>query len=230
MTPETLTRDGHLTTLSLERHLAGEIDATPHLDTCSDCAARWVALQAEAAVPMPRPKTTAEAPASRWPMIGGALAIAAALAIFVLRPAPTNDIDDGIRTKGSFAFEVHAHDGTRSRLLLDGDTVAAGERLGFRVQSQHPRDLLILGRDGSGAYWLAWPQGVDHSQVFTAQEARSLGEAVVLDATPGDETLFALLCDAAIDQAKAAPALTRGVAPDGCRMRQITVKKAGKTP
>ncbi|MGK0359293.1 MAG: hypothetical protein ACI9U2_001595, partial [Bradymonadia bacterium] len=61
VTADSLTRDGHLTTLSLERHLAGEIDATPHLDSCDDCQERWIALQADAALALP-PLNVADQP------------------------------------------------------------------------------------------------------------------------------------------------------------------------
>lgn len=225
MSPDDLTRDGHLTTLSLERHLAGEIDATSHLDSCGDCQDRWIALQADAALALP-PLNVADQPTpSRWPMVAGVLAIAAGLAVFVLRPPPAGH-GDGVRVKGGFAFEVHAYDGQASRLLVDGDAVAAKERLGFRVKSDTAGHLLILGRDATGSVWLAYPQQNQGASVaFNSTPLRDLKQAITLDATPGDERLTALLCTAPTDAKTAGPVLARGETPDGCRLRQITIRK-----
>lgn len=227
MSAEWMTRDGHLSVLSLERHLAGEIDASAHLSECATCAARWDALQADAAGPSLRPPVAPTA-TPRWPIYGGLLAAAAAIVFFVMR-LTTGPIDDGdgIRLKGDFALEVHAHDGTRSRQVLDGDTVTAGERLGFRVKSTCGGHLLILGRDAKGEAWLAYPQqGGGKSAPFgPAKAMQDLKQAVQLDAAPGDERLDALLCDAPIDQATAAPILARGAVPPTCRLRQVTLRK-----
>lgn len=223
MQDDWLTRDGHLTALSLERHLAGEIDAGDHLAACAPCQARFAALEADEAKVQLRPPRAAPAP-SRWPLYGGILAAAAAVVFFVLRPTG-GPVDpggaDGIRTKGGFAFEVHAHDGQRSRQLFDGDAVGAGERLGFRVQSDVAGHLLIVGRDGAGERWLAYPQqGGGASVAFGPSPLRDLGEAIQLDATPGDEQLTALLCAAPVHRAAIG-----GEAPAGCRARRITLKK-----
>lgn len=233
MRPDWLTRDGHLTDLSLERHLAGEIDVAAHLDGCALCRDRWAALEADEAAVVLRPPARVTPPTGnggRLMLFGGLLAAAAAVVFFVLRPAGTvgDPIDDGVRLKGSFAFEVHAHDGSRSRQVLDGDAVAAGERLGFRVKTSAAGHLLVLGRDGSGETWLAWPQqGGGQSAPFgPAVSARDLGEAVRLDTTPGDERLQAVLCEAPVTQAQVAPLLARGETPPGCRLRALTVRKA----
>ena len=150
--------------------------------------------------------------------------MAAALVFLVIRPDPPPG--DGVRTKGGFAFEVHLQDGAGSRLLIDGDSVAAGDRLGFRIKSDAPGHLLILGRDGAGEVWLAWPQTAQGSSAPIEPSAmRTLDQAVTLDATPGDERLVALLCAAPVHQRDVASMLARAETPDGCRARPITLRK-----
>lgn len=229
MSPEWLTRDGHLTTLSLERHLAGEIDASPHLESCEACMVRHMALLEDAITMPPAPPIAPAKAPSPWPLAGVILAAAAALVFLVILPtAPSND---GVRVKGSFAFEVHAHDGKTSRLLVDGDAVAAGERLGFRVKSDAAGHLLILGRDAADTIWLAYPQdGQGQSAPFEAGALRDLKQAVTLDATPGEERLIAVLCADPITQASAGPLVLKRATPEGCRVRQITLRKTAAAP
>ena len=234
LTADHLTRDGHLTTLSLERHLAGEIDATPHLEACADCHDRWTALQADAALFTLRPPTASAPTRSVWPMLGAGLAIASALAFFVLRPGPASGpglapASDGVRTKGGFAMRVYAHDGTRSREVFDGDAVEPGDRIGFRLAIDTSGHLMIIGRDGANSEWIAFPQ---HMRGQSSPVVRKPGvldevnlqETVRLDATPGDERIAAVFCAAPFDQAVAAQVFAEGV-PEGCRVRRITLRK-----
>jgi hypothetical protein len=229
MSADWFDRDGQLTTLSLERHLAGEIDVSAHLAKSPQCAARLAALQAHAAGPQLRPPQSTQA-APRWPIYGGLLAAAAAVAFFVLRPAAP--VDDGIRVKGSFALEVHAHDGTRSRQVFDGDTVKPGDRLGFRAQTKTMGHLLILGRDARGDTYLVYPQTAAGSSagLGPSETPRDLQQAIRLDALPGDEQILGVLCTDPVEMDAVAPIVAKGQAPDGCQLRRITLKKLPATP
>lgn len=229
MSTDWLSRDGHLTALSLERHVAGEIDAAEHLKACTGCAARLAALQTHAARPPLRPPQAAP-PAARWPIYGGMLAAAAAIAFFVLRPSAP--VDDGIRVKGGFTLEIHAHDGTRSRQIFDGDQVKPGVRLGFRVKTDRLAHLLILGHDARGVTYLVYPQsaGGASAAISPSETPRDLQQAIRLDAQPGDEQIIGLLCAEPFEKSSVAPSLAAGTTPAGCQQRRMTLKKQPAQP
>ncbi len=143
----------------------------------------------------------------------------------------------GLRRKGgSFDVGFWVHDGARERAVASGDTVRAGERVGFRVWSATPGYLLIVGVDSSGPAYACHPQSGTAGLVAAAPEARTLASAVRFDAKPGLERLVALRCDAPFALADVRVALERAghgadpkrqlpVLRPGCAQRQIVLRK-----
>jgi hypothetical protein len=235
MTP--FRRDGHLTDLALEHTLDGASleGADAHLSTCHTCADR---LQAARAVELPdlrtmpasvQPLAALPAPANRgWYGLVGLLV--AAVALFAALPLlrPTTGPSDGIRLRGDgLSLQVFRDAGEISERLRDGDPVAPGDRLGFRVRNRDAGHLLILGLDDAGGAYLCYPQGGGGSSVEVRPSGtpRTLPEAVRMDEQRGTERLFAVLCeepfalDAVIDPVSA------GETPPGCAVDGITLVK-----
>lgn len=215
-------RDGHATELGLERLLAGELvraDFGGHLEACGACRDRLAAMSA--------PGAWARPPTARrwlWPSLG-VLAAAAAALFFVLRPpaVPGGDAAD-FRIKGGFHLEVLVHDGVSDRRAVDGETVRPGDRIAFRAQAAAAGHLLIAGLDGAGTIYSG--MAGEASEPFgPTQAAQAVGRTLRLDATPGDEQLFAFLCDAPIRLAEVAPAMRGGPEPPGCRVRRMRIKR-----
>ena len=156
--------DRKLTDLELERHLAGDLSAARYAEATDADRARLVELQAEAdaflrsvdvnnevrRIQQRMPERDA-APKKSWlrwfgPAFG--LAVAAAVALLVIRP--TSDGDD-IRLKGGdVSLVVHRATSGVSERLDDGDTIAPGTRIRFEVDAPRKGFVAIVGVDGTG--------------------------------------------------------------------------------
>lgn len=239
MTP--FARDGHLTDLGLELHLAEQVDpaaVVAHLEDCALCRTRVAAARAHdegAAMPafIPRadvaPPATA-APANRTWMFGAvALAATALLAIGLSQTG--GEADDEWRVKGSrdLALQVYLDEGEVSTRLRDGDGVEAGDRLGFRIHTRRGGHLLVVGVDARSDPYLCYPQHTDgrSAELFGADGPTALPEAIRMDETPGIERLVAILCDAPFEYSDVRDGLTRGSEDlrAGCDQDELILEK-----
>jgi hypothetical protein len=182
------TRDGHLTELTVNRVVSGELSGDEsaqvdeHVAGCEPCAARIEAVRAfDASFSIAPPPglgedddgsdevvSLAEEREKRRPtglIVFGAVAAAAAAVLIALNigggPEPARvQPGDGIRTKGSsVAMTVFAKsDDGKVRQLGNGDVVHPGDRLGFEVKSTEDGYLLLAGVDSAGQVYPVYPQ------------------------------------------------------------------------
>lgn len=202
--------DRAFTDLELERVLAGDLPAT-ELDGKATPAdrARLEALRTEHAALLasidvdaeiraigrkmerlpPEPTRRRLASWWRWIFAGGALAAAAAALLLVVgRRAPTAS-DDDIGVKGDgVTLVIH----TESRRLASGDVVHPGERIRFEINAAKKGFVTVIGIDGAGTKTTYFPYGASAAAPVDPAESRILPGAIALDATPGDETFFAV--------------------------------------
>ncbi|MFT5686996.1 MAG: anti-sigma factor RsiW, partial [Myxococcota bacterium] len=164
-----LTRDSHLTDLTLERLVDGELtggEASAHLAACEACTARHAAILADSAAALPPLRLSTPAsvaapdnviPFSRqrswWSGAGGLLAAAAAVLLLVnispTEPLPERNPEENFTIRGDdlpkLDLEVYrSASGGITRISSD-DVVHPGDRLGFRIGSETDGHLLILG-------------------------------------------------------------------------------------
>ena len=250
-------RDGHLSDLSLERILAGELKdahALGHVQTCTVCKTRFEALQSHEqsfqAPPLSLPSVGPSYQPARWiaPLV--ACAAAALLYFGVFRqPSPESSISpqlhgrldgpDTFRIKGSVNVEFSVKRGDTVRALHTGDVVHPGDRVGFRVASPDTGYLMILGIDGRNEPYLCYPQNNGgRSKPFGPHtKLKNLNEAIVLDDIIGQEELVALYCRTevtyedmaeALKKRRTQPALTTVLLNPNCRERRIVLDKKHK--
>lgn len=129
------------------------------------------------------------------------LAVGAAVAVIVLthrppRPGPGSAGEGpGLRAKGALALHVHRMRGDGSEEMLSGAAFRPGDRLRFVVDVPWPGHLAVLGVEEGGALYTAWPLlGATEETLRAAGDAQALPGAVALDASPGAETLYLVLC------------------------------------
>lgn len=253
------TRDGHLTELTIARVLAGELvgaaEAHAHLATCAECRAALEAARAfDAALDITPPDALRRAAGGSGTSGGGKLvpllpavavvtALAAALIVYLARPAPAPVVgggpgvvepEDTFRLKGGFDLELFADFRGTQRRLDDGDPIRPGEKVAFRVKARADGHLLILGVDARGETYPCYPQ--DDSGVARpwpkSAEPVALDQAIEFDDVPGEETLVALFCSTSVKYSEVAAALAAGAAgalpalhPD-CKQRAVRLVKS----
>jgi len=260
-------RSGHLLELTLDRYRfdppepALHAVVTAHLATCEPCRAALDALvladaQVSLAPParsavvialaaaavkgdtLAPPKSSATRRKKQAWLGGGVVLALAALVLFATRP--WQPADEVITLKGSpIDFEIHVHDGERSRPVLSGDVVHPGERMGFRVHVREAGYLAIFGRDDRGASYPCYPLA-DGDSPSGAPVAANL-EAVALARTEapltlpvamrfddilGDEHITAVFCEAPFALGAEPIAMAAELAQGGCHVREVTLHKA----
>ncbi|MEO6777618.1 MAG: hypothetical protein ABI467_32120 [Kofleriaceae bacterium] len=160
----------------------------------------------------------------RWLLpIGTLAAAAAALVVFLQskKPAPPANDGDDFQTKGDdISLVIHGE----ARQLANGDTVTPGTKIMFEAQGGKPGFIAIVGIDGSRATTVYYP--------FGAREATAIGKdrllpgAIQLDATPGDETFFAVFSARPFPIDTVLPAVTgTGALPPGIAMSRVILHK-----
>ncbi|CAN5685286.1 hypothetical protein BH11MYX1_BH11MYX1_55280 [soil metagenome] len=236
--------DRRFTDLELERSLAGDLpparaaalgaDATPadqarraELEV-EDAAflgsvdveleVRRIEQRVERAKPERRPSWR------RWLAPIATLAAAAAALVFLLgkKPVPKPSVDDDRRTKGDdISLVIHGQD----HQLASGDTIAAGAKIRFEAQGSKQGFIAIVGIDGSQTTTVYYPYGA-HEGMAVGVDNRLLPSAIELDATPGDETFYALFSTRPFAIDSVVPAL-RGSdpLPPGVVMSRVVLHK-----
>ncbi len=210
-------RHGHLLELGAYRLIQGECSpaqeaaAQAHLEGCALCQERMALAREQvgaALPPMPALLESASvepAPAvaelvplrprrARWVATAGVVMAMAAAALVVLRPPP----DEVYTTRGGPDwFQLYRSDGDAVTRVSTGETVAPGDRIGFRVApGEAGAHVLVFGLDSAGALYPAWPAGGAPSAAWLpgAEEPVDLELAILLDDTPGTEHIVALAC------------------------------------
>ncbi len=226
-------REGHLSPLGLHQVALGEADAHDHLATCAACQSRLEGLRLAAAAPLPALRLRGEVvalPRRRlWVAAGSALAMAAALLLWVGGPAPGDGTEpDTFTARGTdLRLEVYRDAPGGAERLAEGSLVAPGDRLGFRFASRSSGHLVVLGIDEAGSVYPVWPaEGSGTVPVEPAPEGRQLDAAVALDDTPGDERLICLRCDGPLAWPDIVAASGRRI--PGCAQAELRLRKDGR--
>lgn len=195
-------REECLSDLSLDRLVAGEISADPHLATCPRCAARLAAISRDrelflreqwiGGLAARAKQNLAATPAGRrFAPRAVAVALAAGLAALTLsipRPPP------GERVKGAHSLDLFVkHLDGRVEPVLAGDELAPGEAIRFRILAPTRAHVAVIGIDAAGAVTPYYPASGDAPMLDLGSGALLEG-SVVLDATTGPERIIALLC------------------------------------
>ena len=157
----------------------------------------------------------------RWVFTGGALAAAAAAILLIVR-RDDKPVEDDIGIKGGdVALIIH----TEGRQLASGDTVQPGERIRFEVNAGRRGYVAIVGIDGAGAQTIYFPFKGTQPAAIDPKIDRILPGAVKLDATPGDETFYALYSEQPFMLDAALPAVRGGALPSGVVLAEVVLRK-----
>ncbi len=240
-----------LSDLVLDRVIAGETAADPHLATCARCESRLSELAKDretflrevwvTGLAVKTKRHVAEAPRARAPRLlprAVAISLAAGLAAITLTVAPPQDG----RLKGAMSLDlVVKHLDGSIEPVLPGDTLAPGEAIRFRVKAPGRAHVAVLGIDAAGAVTSYFPAGGDAPRLDLAGGAL-LDGSVVLDETLGTETIVAVLCPsrplaedlvakgrAALERAGGDPAGVSSL-DTGCREVVTRIVKVRGTP
>lgn len=217
-----------------------------HLAGCDRCSVRRLALDAarsrflatypavefarivvaRAATPVP-----AAPPRRRTrPMIAPAVGVfaLAAAALLWLYPAAERG---AIRSKGGVSLEVIAKRGAIQSPLVDGDALSPGDQLAFSYSLDRSRHLLLFGVDETGEITRYFPSASASDASLTATPRAQLPIGIELDARRGDERLYALFSELALDEADVRNAVLRELAAVRARgggigaMREIDLSR-----
>lgn len=193
-----------LTDLELERVLAedlpmrelGAADRT-RLDQLRAANAAFVAaVDVDAEVRDIRARAAALPARRRWWQLAlplGALVAAAAVLLVVVRRPKQASSEDDVQYKGDgITLVVHVATPTGSQQLRKDDVVHAGDRVRFEVGGRTDGFIAVIGIDGNGAATVYFPFGSHAPTALDAARGGLLPGAIELDATPGDEHLYAV--------------------------------------
>ena len=206
---ELFTRDGHLSDLTLERIVQGEIEqasVADYLENCALCRERLEHLRADTASFVYGTPPIAPSSSRRLPFGYGTLvALAAVLLLFFNLPDQTTpqpgtpewtEPPDNYRVKGglSVGFFVK-RDGSVIK-AQDNGIVHPGDQLGFQVSSPVAGHLMIIGVDQSQKPISATLRTRVAIHAFgPTKEMTTLEQAVALDEVLGQEHFTAIFCE-----------------------------------
>jgi len=208
--------------LALDRLHAGELgdeqaaSLRQHIAGCTRCPERMSSRQAgfaaardldeRALLASIRRRIDAEPPSLRSRVagllrrFGAPLSMAAGLAVVavvLLSRSPTvtdGDIGpDQTREKGGLSLSVFRLVNGRAQQALSGDHFVTGDRLRFVVDLPRAGQVAVLGVEGQGSLYVAWPSDASATQ-RSAGKRQELPGAVALDGSIGKETLYLVLC------------------------------------
>lgn len=147
--------------------------------------------------PIPQDGPAANSP-FRWLMMGApALLLAAAAALFVVPAvtAPTDAPDEvphGIVRKGDPSLAVYTLDGGDLH-PYQGQALGQGDVVGFKVDHDGSRGVVVLSVDGEGHVSVFWPTKGDEPEKLSGDAgSEPLPGSVTLDAAKGPEVFVAV--------------------------------------
>jgi len=231
--------DGCLSSLALDQLVIGQLDpgrreaVRSHVDGCYRCRVRIAALEAERvrfADDAPRRRRPASMPKLRPAIAVGAAFLAAAAAVVLVvgrRPAPDDPPADTTRAKGSLRLEVYVKQGGQV-LSARGALLHPGDAIRFAYAGVDGGYLAVLGRDGSGEVSRYYPPGDRAAPATRAEEEEALPGSIVLDGSPGPETIYLVHCDAPVPVATLTAALDLGgnLRVAGCTVDHLALEKS----
>ena len=222
----------HLSSLQLD---ALALDALPadqhaaaqqHLGACATCRARaeeLAMLRSHFTVNvLPRTAPALRRPPawrSAWRWGVPLLAVSAAV-LLVLRPT----VEDGpaYGVKGGTTLQLFAHRGERTWKVEQGEVLAPGDQVRFRVEGGGLPYVLVVSVDGAGQVNTYHPFGGARSAPLPEQGLAEIPGSVVLDTAPGPERLFALFSREPLDSEAIMPALRELAAGGANAIRRHT--------
>ncbi len=206
MTPPRID-DRCLSDLALDRMIAARepAQAHPHLQACERCRARlegFASAQRQSSVLVSKMIARATPPERarqgwwRSPGLKVALALCAALLIWVVLPKPQATAPNGVRAKGSGLRFVVQRRG-RIEPGISGARFWAGDALRFLVTASGPSYLFLVGVEARSGKISAYHPFGGTQCVRVAQGAeRALEGSLVLDASSEDEYFLAVFSQA----------------------------------
>ena len=245
-----------LSDLQLDQLALNELDgvtadrARLHLGHCQQCENAAQAIRAAAHtfeqmvnVPQVAALVMAQALPSQprrwalhlaWP--AGLSLAAAALVMFSLPSQPSTP--GGGRVKGAQGLSLQTYVKFASQdepgVLYMGQTLAAGDRVQFRVTAATAGHLAILssspGVGGAVNVSVFYPSGPTTAPLAAGKDT-PLGNAVELDAAEGPETVIALLCSSEREVSELTGLVQAATLPDGvplvtgCVLAHTTLNK-----
>jgi len=129
---------------------------------------------------------------------GGVALAAAAVLLFVLRPATDGDTSEqpgSVRTKGSSHIGFFVKHGGEVRRGGDEQVVYPGDQIRFTLTSSKAQHVAILSLDAAGVVSTYYPRGGQSAGV-TAVRDQAVDSSVLLDETLGKEQIWGIFCDA----------------------------------
>lgn len=231
--------DGCLSSLALDQLVVGQLEpvrreeARVHLVGCARCRAREASLQAE------RVRFAEQAPRRRRPVPAGRLRpaiamgvglLAAAAAVLLMGRPPRDRAGrtlDATRAKGGLRLEVYVKHGDQV-LPARGTVLRPGDAIRFAYAGVDGGYIAVLGRDGAGAVSLYYPAADRAAPAARAEEEEEvLPGSIVLDDSPGPETIHLVHCDAPVSVATLTGALDRagGLRAAGCAVERLILDK-----
>ncbi|MFP2928099.1 hypothetical protein ACLESO_23440 [Pyxidicoccus sp. 3LG] len=216
----------HLSSLKLD---ALALDALPaeertaarvHLDACATCRARseeLASLRSHFTVNvLPRTVPALRRPPawhSAWRWWVPALAAAtAAMLVVLVRPVTADGPEFGV--KGGATLQLYAHRSERTWKVEEGEALAPGDQVRFRVDGGGLPYALVVSVDGAGQVNTYYPFDGTQSVLLPVRGVAELPGSIVLDEAPGPERLFALFSREPLAFEAVAPAL-REIAAGG---------------
>lgn len=196
--------------------------AKQHLGTCATCTGKWETMQADAqrfsqfVFPRTVEKVVERTKGgffSRFkltvlvPLAG----LAAALAVVATTGGGQTEDDLYVGVKGEPTLEVFAsRAGGSAFAVTQGVALKPEDRIRFVVNPAGGKYLLVVSRDGAGAISVYYPFGEQQSALVASNTKSELPGSVELDATLGDERLFAIFSNEPVSAAAVESALQAG--------------------
>ena len=184
-----------------------------------------------------------------WLTSAAAIACAVALVIAIFpqqtdrADQPTlvdDDLLDRVQLRGSgLSLEVWVDtDDDPPRRAMTGETIHPGNRLGFRLSTDEPGDILVVGVDGAGQAYLGFPHDTGGSSrtLDAMPDGELLDGAVQVGPATGTEWILALRCEDSIHFDELQDHLrdlddeaVRGLTdelPPGCQISSVRLNKS----
>jgi hypothetical protein len=199
--------------LRLDRWLCGELSSAEdaelraHLAGCPRCTEAVGVLQADRDEVLPPLAAERVAPAApragrarpRWRLVlaaGAGAAIAAGL-VLSLRPDAPRGSATALKGDG-LGIAMYVQHGGDVRRAAEGEVVAAGDAIRFTITTPVQAYVAVLSLDPRGRASVYFPLGPRAEPVGPAVDA-PLPLGTRLDASVGEERIWALFCPAPID-------------------------------